>query len=529
MKIFWSLMIASIIMVSCNSEEEIPAPEYKNAFFEMPEDRYGGLYRELQLYDAVPQKDLADAIPLRSPRDIYNDLRRAKNDYDFEMEKFIRANFKVPERTTSYRPDSNRSIEESIELLWGIWKKPADDSEWKEGSHIPLKHPYVTDHDIGNDVNYWNAYYTMLGLAHRNEIDLLENMVKNFADLIETFGFIPYNNRTYNTSRSNYPVFVEMVELLAKNKGDEVWDIYLPYVEKEYNYWMIGADDLSSEKEEEKHVVWYKSNILNRYWDDNMTPRPEHYRSDDRDAGYIDWRPKWKTLREFRAVTESGWNFSSRFMNNGRWRGTTVATEILPVDLNCALYHYEEVLADKYAKMGNDQKSKLYADKAAVRKKAILTEFWRVEEGIFEDVKYVDSTLMKRGAIAMMYPLYFKMVGKEKADSVASYVENRLLKEGGVIHTEYDGRQRWDRQNGWAQMQYITVKGLRNYGYTELADKITSRWIKTVERVYTQLYRFNDYYNVEEIRENFEDTSDTLNYTWTVAVYEILKEEAEAK
>ena len=111
-------------MASCNSEEEIPAPDYKNPFFEMPEEKYGGLYRELQLYEAVPHKDLADAIPLRKPQDIYNDLRRAKNDHDFDMKTFIQENFKIPERKTSYRPDSSRSIEESIDLLWNTWKRP---------------------------------------------------------------------------------------------------------------------------------------------------------------------------------------------------------------------------------------------------------------------------------------------------------------------------------------------------------------------------------------------------------------------
>ena len=65
---------------------------------------------------------------------------------------------------------------------------------------------------------------------------MIENMVKNFAYLINTYGHIPNGNRSYYISRSQPPFFSLMVELLASIKGDSVYTTYLPAMEKEYNF-----------------------------------------------------------------------------------------------------------------------------------------------------------------------------------------------------------------------------------------------------------------------------------------------------
>ena len=44
-------------------------------------------------------------------------------------------------------------------------------------------------------------------------------MIKNFASLIDRYGFIPNGNRSYYLSRSQPPFFSLMVELLAEVKG----------------------------------------------------------------------------------------------------------------------------------------------------------------------------------------------------------------------------------------------------------------------------------------------------------------------
>jgi alpha,alpha-trehalase len=88
----------------------------------------------------------------------------------------------------------------------------------------------------------------MLGLKESGRADMIENMVKNFAYLINTYGHIPNGNRSYYISRSQPPFFSLMVELLASIKGDKVYLTYLPAMEKEYKFWMEGADKLNPAK-----------------------------------------------------------------------------------------------------------------------------------------------------------------------------------------------------------------------------------------------------------------------------------------
>ena len=56
---------------------------------------------------------------------------------------------------------------------------------------------------------------------------------------------------------------------------------YLPQLEKEYGFWMKGSEAINESNSAAFHAVRMKDGeILNRYWDENDTPRPESYRED---------------------------------------------------------------------------------------------------------------------------------------------------------------------------------------------------------------------------------------------------------
>jgi len=56
--------------------------------------------------------------------------------------------------------------------------------------------------------------------------------------------------------------------------------------------------------------------------------------------------------------------------------------------------------------------------------------------------------------------------------------------------------QQWDAPNGWAPLHYITIIGLRKYGYNELADKIKNRWLQTNLEVCNAEHKLVEKYNV---------------------------------
>src|SRR5262249_31530514 len=153
--------------------------------------------------------------------------------------------------------------------------------------------------------------------------DLLADMVRDFAYLIDTYGHVPNGTRTYYLSRSQPPFFFAMVGLLGKD--DAAYAEYLPQLQREYEFWMEGAKGLRKGAAHRHVVAMPDGSILNRYWDDRDTPRDEAYGSDTelaRQSG----RPAPQVYRDIRAAAESGWDFGSRWFADGHTRATIETT-----------------------------------------------------------------------------------------------------------------------------------------------------------------------------------------------------------
>ena len=56
-------------------------------------------------------------------------------------------------------------------------------------------------------------------------------------------------------------------------------------------------------------------------------------------------RPAAEVYRDLRAAAESGWDFSSRWLADGKTLGSIRTTDFAPVDLNSLLYKLELVIA----------------------------------------------------------------------------------------------------------------------------------------------------------------------------------------
>tara|TARA_R110002051_G_scaffold65839_3_gene119501 strand:+ start:16774 stop:17238 length:465 start_codon:yes stop_codon:yes gene_type:complete len=117
----------------------------------------------------------------------------------------------------------------------------------------------------------------MLGLVESGEFDLIENILDNFAYLINTMGHIPNGNRTYYITRSQPPFFSQMVKLYATHEGDTIYTKYKNALKKEYDFWMDGsmAKDTAI-----LHCINTPLGIMNRYYDNGDSARQESYRED---------------------------------------------------------------------------------------------------------------------------------------------------------------------------------------------------------------------------------------------------------
>ena len=215
---------------------------------ETPDQIYAELFHAVQMGRVfADSKAFADAHARSDPARILGAYRTRCGQRDFDLASFVAEHFDLydPGLQRS-EADLRRPVREQIEALWDVLTRGLDqDEDRRRSSLIPLPRPYVVPGGRFREVYYWDSYFTMLGLAAAGRVTLLESMVENFAHLIDQLGFIPNGNRTYYCSRSQPPLFVLMVELLAEVKRDpQVVGTYLRQLEKEYEFWMSGSEEL---------------------------------------------------------------------------------------------------------------------------------------------------------------------------------------------------------------------------------------------------------------------------------------------
>jgi alpha,alpha-trehalase len=156
-------------------------------------------------------------------------------------------------------------------------------------------------------------------------------------------------------------------------------------------------------------------------------------------------------------------------------------------------------LAKANREAGNTGKRRQYESKAAIRKSSILDYFWNEEKGFFMDFDFVRKQQKDVFSLAAMFPLFFNIATSEQGEKVAATIKKDFLKAGGVISTTLTTEQQWDAPNGWAPLQWITIQGLRNYGYDDLANEIKNRWVDLNTKIYKSTGKMLEKYNVVDI------------------------------
>lgn len=497
-----------------------------------PDEALGILFSDVQENRIYSDSKLfADLVPRHRVKHIQQEYLLLKKDPQFDLRDFISRHFYVlSTQKTAYITDPTATPREHIRELWvELERKYRRD----KGSLIALPYAYIVPGGRFSEQFYWDSYFIMLGLAADERWDMVEGMVRNVAYMIRKFGFVPSANRTYFLSRSQPPFFSRMVKLLARHKGPMVLVKYLPYLVLEYRFWMKGHSNL--EKREHKafaRVVQMPSGILlNRYYDNKTTPRPESMQEDTSTASGAFERQSDRLYLHLRAGAESGWDFSSRWFDNPQDIGTIHTADIIPVDLNCLLYQLEETIAEAYRLIRQPILAQKFQTAADRRERALQEYCWDESENFFVDYNFHDEQNTNRLTIAAVYPLYAKIATSKQAALVAARLEKDFLKQGGLVTTLIETGQQWDSPNGWAHLQWIAIEGLRNYGYNQLAEKIKRRWMKINLKVLHDKGKLVEKYNVVDSTLSGGGGEYPLQdgFGWTNGVLAVLLAEDEPK
>ncbi|HEU4902661.1 MAG TPA: alpha,alpha-trehalase TreA [Flavisolibacter sp.] len=484
-----------------------------------PDKLWGPLFKDVQLTKAFgDNKTFVDMVPQYKPAVILKKYAALKKKDSASLRAFVVANFYLP-ATPPVNFTPGLSLQQHLSELWNTLTRPKD-SIRKNSSLLPLPGSYVVPGGRFREIYYWDSYFTMQGLAVSNRYDLIEDMLDNFAFLINKYGHIPNGNRNYYLSRSQPPYFALMVQLLHEKKGDAVYKKYLPALEKEYAFWMQGADKLKAGQAGRRAVKLPDGAVLNRYYDDNRAPRQESYVQDVTTAKDYQGHDG-NVYTHLRAGAESGWDFSSRWFQDTLHLNTIETTNIIPVDLNSLLYAYENVLMHAAKASGQPAKARSYAAKAESRKAALQQYCWNKTLRYFFDYDFTEKQTTNKWTLAGIVPLFTNVATEEQAGDVKKAVEEKFLRDGGVVTSVYETGQQWDAPNGWAPLQFVTVKGLMNYGHNELAKTIAERWMTVNEKVFKATGRMLEKYNVENtgLESGGGEYPTQDGFGWTNGVY----------
>ncbi len=503
-----------------------------------PDKIYGQLFTDVQNSAIFPDsKTFVDCTPKRNPKLIVADYLKAINNpaIRFSLPLFVEANFELQKQPNVTNIEKDKSIEAHILDLWKVLSR-AEDKKIEGSSLLALPKPYIVPGGRFTEVYYWDSYFTMLGLKESGEVKIMENMIDNFAFLINTYGHIPNGNRSYYLSRSQPPFFCMMVELLASVKGNGVYKKYLPVLQKEYNFWMEGVNNLKSGQAFKRVLKLNDGTILNRYCDDYSIPRQEGYKEDVKTAEQAITEMamtirfaseaamnKFKEdqakiiYKHLRSAAESGWDFGSRWFTDPNKITTIHTTDFAPVDLNSLLYNLENILIKNGGKVNKAINSK--------RALAIKKLFWNAAVSFYCDYDFVAKQVSDHINAAGFFPLsLLNYTAAEKnsiAIKVAETTKNNLLKPGGIVSSTYNVGQQWDAPNGWAPQQWMAIVGLEKIGLQDLAKDIATRWTALNKKVYKATGKLTEKYNVVDLtlETGGGEYPNLDGFGWTNGVY----------
>ena len=391
------------------------------------------------------------------------------------------------------------------EFINANWDKCTMECRQDEEIRIGLPYPYsIPATEKFDCMYYWDTYFANLGLLRSGRAIMAKCNVDNMLYLVNKFGFMPNGNRWVFLSRSQPPFLSLMVKDIYEYYKDTVWlkGAY-ELLKREYDFWITKRGTSCG-------LCGYGCDLgpdmYNNYavcYEERVGVRPEG-KSDEEIAKHAI------------ATAESGWDM------NPRWGFE--AYNYVQVDLNCLLYMLEKNMSE-FAKILKIDEVNLWSEREDKRRE-LMNKFMTDENGLFFDYNFKENKLSSVFSVASFFPLFAGFADEKQAKAAVSNL-CRLEMEYGISTCEKSDNKiqyQWDYPNGWACMQYVTVKGLLNYGYTDEAMRIADKYISSMDKIFEETGNLWEKYNVTDGTLNVVDEYKMpAMMGWTAGVYLALK------
>jgi alpha,alpha-trehalase len=422
---------------------------------------------------------------------------------------------------------------------------------------------YVVPGGFFNEMYGWDSYFILLGLLDDGKLDLARGMVENFFFEIEHYGAVLNANRTYYLSRSQPPFLSSMVLAVydaqrARGAPDRAWlERAYGYVKRDHDMWtraphLAGDTGLSRYFDLGEGPVPEENATRNSYYHEvvgRLLERPElrggalvmlatnerpsaepafavRVCEDSSDAR-CDQVARFAFTPDYykgdRSMRESGFDISFRFGPYGMR-----THHYAPVCLNSLLYKTEKDLEQMASLLGRTAEAQSWRDAAMRRQQVMHSLMWDAQRGMFFDYDFEKKQRSTYEFATTFYPLWAGLATKAEAAGVQRNLA-KFERAGGLLTSTRVTGVQWDAPYGWAPLQLIPIAGLRRYGFTADADRLSRAFMSNIAENFRRDGTIREKYNVVTRSSETPVTAgyqtNVIGFGWTNAVFlELMRE-----
>ncbi len=159
---------------------------------------------------------------------------------------------------------------------------------------------------------------------------------------------------------------------------------------------------------------------------------------------------------------------------------------------------------------------------AAERAQKITRYLWDSDRGLFYDYNFVTGKRSTYDYATTFYPLWAGLASKQQGAAVAANVKI-FEQPGGIVMSRFESQAQWDYPYGWAPVNLLAVEGLRRYGDSADADRISLKFLSMILEDFRRDHTLREKYDVvnrtaaTHIQAGY--TQNVTGFGWTNAVF----------
>ena len=301
----------------------------------------------------------------------------------------------------------------------------------------------------------WDSVFHAIG--HRNlDADIAQNLILALFDVQREDGFIPHMARPDSVSNITQPPVIAWGAWLVYEKSKDKDFLETVFVKnKEFLLWCCD----NRRKSEKELYSWHTNPELNNRCD------------------------------------ESGMDNSPRF---------DTQSDLYAIDFSCFMAN-EARFMKKIAEEISDSKNAVFFSEWYERiKEDANATLWCQEDGFYYDYDIQNNCFNKVQSVSSFLPLLSMICDGDKAEALIEH-----LKNPDEFGTEFPvpsiskkdktfGSDMW-RGPVWLNYNYMIAKGLAEYGYSDLSNKIINKTLETVNIWYQRTGTVYEFYDSENL------------------------------